>query len=331
MIYSDIDKPEAIKGLKIWRNPSNKFNVAMLHYSADPDKDPQRLGADWYTHEREGVPLADWNKEYEIDFSSRAGKLVFGKDFCDFDPAIHYINSFELDGGYELLLALDFGQNNPTAALVGAWSKNNVLYIIDEYYKPALPSVSSREMFEQFGYLMSPDPEFINKSLSYKRNCADATFQIKVIDPSTTAKNRSRIREGEEIPYSVLEAFYDHGWDFYPANNDVDARINRIREYFQLDSNGRAHLYIFKDKCPYLCKELPQYRYKKLSELQEKTRNNPEEPIKKNDHATDALGYMILTRPIHPAEAPLPLNRIQRDIQNLTRPRIFNNFDDDTV
>lgn len=330
-MYKDIQQPEKIKGLKVWKNPNNKFTVIMLHYTADPQRDPSREGKEWFEAERAGVPLADWNKEYEIDFSSRAGKLIFSSEFCDFNPSVHFINSFEFDGSTEFLLSLDFGQNNPTAALVGAWTATNKLYITDEYYKPALPSVSSREMFDQFAYLMSNSDDFRLKSLSQKRTAADITFQIKVIDPSTISKNRTKIKEGEEIPYSVLEDFYDHGWDFEPANNDVDGSITRIREYFQINSSGESHLYIFKDKCPNLCNELLNYRYKKLTELQEKTRNQSEEPVKKNDHAIDALRYMIMTRPFNPMEAPKPLNRIQKDIQNLLRPKILNNFDDDSL
>ena len=328
MKYEEVDKPEQIRGIKHWVNKANKFNVVMLHYTADPDKDPERNGKQWYLNERDGVPLADWNKEYEIDFSSRAGKLIFGSEFCDFSPQTHFINSFEFDGSVEFILGLDFGQNNPTCALVAAWTKDNRLYIIDEYYKPALPSVSSRDMFEQFAYLMSPDPEFTAKPLSFRRNAADITFQEKVIDPSTVAKNRTKIKEGEEIPYSVVEDFFDHGWDFAPADNDVNARITRIREYLQLDSDGKAHLYIFKDKCPNLCVEMLNYRYKKHTELQAKTRNESEEPVKKNDHAVDTLGYIILTRPFYPAQAPKPLTRIQKDIRGLSRPKLLN-FDDD--
>ncbi|MDP1729481.1 MAG: hypothetical protein Q8L27_04730 [archaeon] len=329
MMYDDVSVSETIKGIKYWKNPKNKFNVIMLHYTADPNRDPNRDGKEWFDSERAGVPLADWNKEYEIDFSSRAGKLIFGSEFCDFSPQIHFINSFEIEK-CEYLLSLDFGQNNPTASLVGAWTEDNRLYIIDEYYKPALPSVSSREMFNHFKYLMSDSDDFEQKSISQKRQHADITFQIKVIDPSTSAKNRTKVKEGEEIPYSVIEDFYDHGWDFEPGNNEIEAGITRIREYFQLDSNGKSHLYIFKDKCPNLCIELLNYRYKKLSELQEKTRNQSEEPVKKNDHALDSLRYMIMTRPYNLQEAPKPKTRIQRDIENLTKPKILN-FDDDSV
>jgi hypothetical protein len=219
-----------------------------------------------------------------------------------------------------MLISLDFGQRNPTCALVGAWTPENRLYIVDEYYKPALPSVASREMFEKFGYLMGT----VGKQFgpSNRRWHTDATFQIKVIDPTTQSKNRSKIIEGEEIPYSVIEEFYDHGWEFQPANNDVAAGITRTREYFGIDSVGKSHLYIFRDKCPNLCRELKKYRYKELTEQTEKTQNSSEEPVKKDDHGPDALRYMIMTRPHSPQEAPQPKTRIQKDIENLLRPKV---------
>ena len=329
-MYSDVKLgQEIIKGLKYWKNAKNKFNVVMLHYRSDPLKDPKRQGKEWYEKEKQGTLKIDWLKEYEIDFLTKSGKLIFGSEFCDFDPKVHFINSFELPEPYELLMSLDFGQRNPTGTLVGVWTENNVLYIIDEYYKPALPSVSSREMFKEFEYLMGG---LEGKSLSEKRTIAINTFQIRVIDPSTKAKNRVKKQGYEEIPYSIIEEFYDHGWDFELANNDVNAGITRIREYFQLDSDNKAHLYIFKDKCPYLCWELQNYRYKELTEIQEKTRNAPEEPVKKNDHLMDALRYLIMTRPYDPKKVKKPLTRIQKDIENLLRPKIISNdWDDDSL
>jgi len=323
MSYQDIKQPEIIKGLKVWKNPKNRFMVAMLHYTADPAKDPDRQGKDWYEKEKMGTLKATWLKEYEIDFSTKSGKLIFGSDFCDFNQSIHFINSYELPEPYELLISLDFGQRHPTVALIGVWTKDNVLYIIDEYYKPAVPSVSSREMFEQFAYLIDPHNKLAGKTLSQKRDMAIATFTERVIDPSTVAKNRTKVKEGEEIPYSIIEDFWDNGWDFTPADNDVNAGITRIREYFQLDSNEKSHLYIFKDKCSRLCVELLNYRYKELTEVQQKTRSASEEPVKKDDDTVDALKYMILTRPKTPELAPIPKTRIQRDIESLTRPRII--------
>ena len=176
-MYKDVEKPELIKGLKVWKNPGNQFTVAMLHYTADSEKDPEREGKDWYENERKGTLKAVWLKEYEIDFSTKSGKLIFGPEFCDFDPKVHFINSFELEEPYELLLSLDFGQRNPTAALIGAWTKDNCLYIIDEYYKPALPSVSSKDMFKQFEYLTRTS--FLGKTLREKKALMDSLFSIK--------------------------------------------------------------------------------------------------------------------------------------------------------
>ena len=320
MSYQDVLKPERIKGLKIWKNPKNRFVVAMLHYSANPNKDPERDGKQWYENERVGMPKVKWNKEYEIDFSTKSGKLVFGPELSAFDKNIHFINSFELPEPYDYLLSLDFGQRNPTGALVGAWTPENRLYIIDEYYKAALPSVTSREMFKQFEPYLG---DMEGKSLREKKNAVLNTFQIRIIDPTTRSKNRSKIKDGEEIAYSVIEDFEDHGWEFEPGNNDVDTGITRIREYLELDSNKQCHLYIFKDKCPNLCIEFENYRYKELTELQQKTKNSSEEVIKKDDHLVDALRYMVMTRPNKPEEKEKEKTRIQKDIESLCRPVIL--------
>ena len=321
-MYKDVEKPELIKGLKVWKNPGNQFTVAMLHYTADSEKDPEREGKDWYENERKGTLKAVWLKEYEIDFSTKSGKLIFGPEFCDFDPKVHFINSFELEEPYELLLSLDFGQRNPTAALIGAWTKDNCLYIIDEYYKPALPSVSSKDMFKQFEYLTRTS--FLGKTLREKKALMDSLFSIKVIDPTTASKNRSKIKQGEEVVYSVLEDFEDHGWEFELGTNDVEAGITRIREYLQVDSNEKSHLYIFKDRCPNLVREFKGYKYREYNDNAKREKNESEEPIKKDDHTVDSLRYMVMTRPITPKDAPKQLTRIEKDIQNLLKPKVYN-------
>jgi hypothetical protein len=325
-MYSDIDKPEIIRGVKFWQNPGNKFHVCMLHYTSDESKDPERDGLEWYEKEKEGAPKAVWEKEYEIDFMTKAGKLVYGPEYCDFDPNVHLINSYEL-GDVELFIGMDFGQRNPNCALIGAIDKHNRIYIIDEYYDPAIPSVASKAMFEKFGYLMAG----YEKGLSFgqKRTLADNTFQVKVLDPSTGAKNRTKIIEGEEIEYSVIEDFYDNGWDFDRGTNDWDAGVTRVREYLKIDNTGEPYLYIFADKCPKLTWELTHYRYKENSEANDRMNNEPEKPVKKDDHSMDALRYLLMTRPSKPLDAPIKLTKIQKDIQGLLRPKVLDSFDVD--
>jgi len=279
-MYKDIDKPEAIKGIKFWQNKKNKFHVLMLHYTADPNKDPDRNGKEWVKNEKQSVSKATWIKEYEIDFSTKAGELIYGKKYCDLSPEVHFISSMELPEPYELIMAVDFGQRNPTAALVAAVMPSGLIYIIDEFYKPGIPSKTSKNMFDKFSYLFSNySPEL---PIDRKREMADEVFQIKLIDPTTRHKNRTKIIEGEEIPYSVIEDFYDNGWDFEPANNDVDAGITRVREFFSLQD--KPYIYIFKDKCPHLIEELLSYRYQEHTEQSKHKYNASEKPMKKNDH-----------------------------------------------
>lgn len=220
-------------------------------------------------------------------------------------------------------MSLDFGQRNPTCALVGVYTREGILYIIDEYYKPAIPSVSSKEMFLKFSYLFGrTEEEMAKMAIDERRELADNFFQTKVIDPTTRAKNRTKKEYGEEIEYSVLEDFYDNGWDFALASNESDAGITRIREYFQIRKNGLSNLYIFRDKCPNLCRELVNYRYQELGEGQSKKLNEPEKPVKKNDHGPDSLKYLILTRPARPESPRKKLSVIEKDILKIIKPDI---------
>jgi len=54
MDYSKITHKEIIRGMKFWKNPGNGFAVLATHYTADPDKDPERDGREWYENERAG-------------------------------------------------------------------------------------------------------------------------------------------------------------------------------------------------------------------------------------------------------------------------------------
>jgi len=328
MDYKSVDKPEYMPGFKLWENPKNGYTVAMVHYSADPDKDPERDGAEWYEAVRKGMPKAKWEKEYEIDSSTKAGSLVYGPDYCDFSPEHHLIKSFPIPEPYELLIGLDFGQRNPTSALIGAWTSDNRLYIIDEYYKPNIPSKSSREMFEKFAHYMGKTVAEMKK-LTYdeKRSLAINRFTERVIDPTTIAKNRTKkVGPTQEIEYSVIEEFWDNGWDFVPGINDVQSGITRVREYFGI-LEGKARLYVFADKCPNLARELQTFRYKPQTEKQLKSANPTDQVVKKNDHAVDALKYLVATRPATPTIQQKAKTVIQLDIESKLRPRIMTDDD----
>lgn len=67
-----------MKGLTHWKNKGNRFNVVRLHYSADLVKDPDtKEGRAWLDQAKAGMPPEGFKREYEIDWSSGAGKPVY--------------------------------------------------------------------------------------------------------------------------------------------------------------------------------------------------------------------------------------------------------------
>jgi len=76
----------------------------------------------------------------------------------------------------------------------------------------------------------------------------------------------------------------DAGMNVREVSKDVMAGIDNIRELFK---QGRIHI---SNSCKNLIWELETYHYKEQKNLD---KNSPEEPEKKDDHAMDALRYVL--------------------------------------
>lgn len=95
--------------LPVTKNPSNKFTVVRCHYSADPDK----ATLEWYDKARSGMTERGWNREYEIDYTSFAGKSFF-PEFKDFNVAKETI---PFQRGETLYRGWDYGFHRPCALI----------------------------------------------------------------------------------------------------------------------------------------------------------------------------------------------------------------------
>lgn len=62
-----------IEGVREWRNPRNRVYVCEVHYRADPEK----RSAEWKAQAQAGMPMAGWNREFEIDWETAEGAPVF--------------------------------------------------------------------------------------------------------------------------------------------------------------------------------------------------------------------------------------------------------------
>ena len=91
--------------LPVKRNEKNRFVVATVHYSLDPEKNTP----EWIEEAKRGMPERGWLREYEIDYSTYAGKAVF-PEFTQYNIAPEKINYKE---GEVLYRGWDFGFHRP--------------------------------------------------------------------------------------------------------------------------------------------------------------------------------------------------------------------------
>lgn len=177
---------------------------------------------------------------------------------------------------------LDHGFRNPTAFYLGAYDENGRVVIYYEYYE------TNRLVKENALAILS----------LIRRLGLSERLTYVVADPSI--RNTDPIAGG-----SILQEYGEHGLYLALANNDVDAGINRVMSRFK---NGQ--LYITKN-CTKLIWELHRYRWDKFASSKIAGRRNLKEtPVKKDDHACDAIRYGIVSRPELPGESPLRTGNI---------------------
>lgn len=198
----------------------------------------------------------EWVKRYVFgSFDSFSG-LVYEK-FQDKEPYV--IAPRDIPEHWYRFIALDHGYRNPTAVLWFAVSPDGTAYVYDEFYE--------RRM------LVSEVAEVI------KTKNGDQRINRMLIDPS--CRNRSGA-----TGLSIIDEFEKVGLFFEPANNDVRAGINRVKERMK-DGKG---LKIFQT-CRNLRTELQTYKWKDLKPGA--IQDAPDKPIKKDDHLVDSLRYGV--------------------------------------
>jgi hypothetical protein len=121
----------------------------------------------------------------------------------------------------------------------------------------------------------------------------DAEFgepTYRVGDPS--------IRNTDPITGTSVQLEYVYnGLPIILGNNDVSAGITRLKTRFLGNALIGPELYI-SSSCDRLIWELRKYRWGKWAHKKmQYDRNAKEEPVKKDDHACDALRYGVASRP----------------------------------
>lgn len=242
-------------------------------------------------------------KAYIKRFVEGSFDVFSGQIFDEFNPSIHMIPPFQIPQAWERVRSIDHGQSNATCCLWGAVDFDANVYIYQEYYQEK--EVVSNHVKNINNLSMVRDME---------GNIIPDHYAYTIIDPSTHAKTK----EKDGYLFSVADEYLEAGISTIPGQNDVLAGINRVKEYLKVDPNryhpyliepdtderkkGAPRLFIFTS-CSSLEEEITQYRWKTYASLLSGNpdRDDPKEaPVKRKDHAVDALRYLIMSRPQTP-------------------------------
>lgn len=179
-----------------------------------------------------------------------------GSVYSEFNEKLHVINSYQPSPFDQHYVILDYGYRNPTAILFAATNFDGETIIYDEYYQSGKLIPEICEILQHFPY--------------WKKSTA-------LIDPST--KNRQR--DGK----SIHDEFLDNGFYFEPAVNDVSQGIDKVNQFF------KNNLLKITKNCVNTLSEMGKYKWKELKPGA--SREDMEEPVKRNDHTMDCMRYLV--------------------------------------
>ena len=186
-----------------------------------------------------------------------------GAAFTEFDPSVHTIPPFQIPIGWERVKGIDYGYASESSCVWGAIDPSDkTLIIYRELYQKNLTGVDLAQLITQ---MEIQDP-----------------FSVSgVLD--TAAWNRT----GTTGP-TVGETLVRAGHKLRRADkNRIQGKI-QIHEYLKVQQSGRPRIQIF-NTCPNLIRELQSIPL---------DRSNPEDvDTHAQDHAYDALRYLIMSRP----------------------------------
>lgn len=184
-----------------------------------------------------------------------------GAAFPEFSKVIHVIDPYELPNNWIRIRSADYGYSSPSCVLWGAvdWDGNIIIY--RELYQSGL---TGEQLANKINNLEVYDPP----------------IHTSVLDGSCWSKSGT----GPSIADSIIRS----GVRFVPSNRDrISGKVELHRRLSIREKTGEPQLKVFSN-CINLIRTLPTIPYAK---------NNAEDvDTKADDHAYDALRYMVMTR-----------------------------------
>lgn len=205
--------------------------------------------------------------------------VVGGLIFKKFRKETHVVDPQPPPREWPVYASMDHGLNGPTAWLYHAVGPAGQILTFAELYDADVTV-----------------PEWADRVLAFEAELGRAIEQ-RVGDPS--------IRNRQQANGAIVSAQGDYaagGVYITLGSNDVPASINRIRRYLE-----RPGMLKVTADCTNLVRQMQRYRWRTAISARTRERINPyEEPVKKDDHAVDALRYFVMSRPDLSTLGPAP-------------------------
>lgn len=184
-------------------------------------------------------------------------KKVKGLVYPKFNRDIHVVKTDHIPTEGTRYSGIDFGFTNPTAMLFVIVDYDNNWFIYDEVYQSGMTTEQG-----------------VN---AYKQKTASQSFSGTVGDSAAA----------QEIANWNAMGVYVKPID--KKSDSIQAGIQLIQDRLVVQPNNKPRLFV-SEVCKNTIWEFETYRY----EEQKEDKNAPEQPIKENDHAMDALRYLLL-------------------------------------
>lgn len=218
-----------------------------------------------------------YGEDHPVFREQYLGEWVFygGMVYPTYNPAMHVIDPFDIPKDWAKLRAIDFGHRDPFVCLWGAVGPENEVYIYREYYNREGTSIR----------------EHANAIKEYSQR--DGKIAKTVADPESK-------QSIEDLCYERIPCTQ--------ANNDRGAGRMKVTDYLTATPEGPRpwslqgietnrvkwpRVYIF-NTCKELTREFKFFRWKERGKI---AVEGEKEKTEGEDHAMDALRYLLMERP----------------------------------
>lgn len=242
-----------------WIDKKKEKNIIYLHFTMD---DNLSLSEDVKERYRKMFVGVFFNR-YILGLWVLAEGIIYP----NFSKEKHTIKKSDIPDKFDYFyVTSDYGITNPQVFLLCGIKYINEkphVWILDEYYnKGVKKNIKGQEI-----PITKTDALFLE---DYKKLAEGKDIRKVIIDPSAT---------------SLINLFKQNKINVKEADNAVIDGINLVLNWLD-----EERLHIVAEKCPNLLKEFASYIWDAKAQIR-----GEDKPIKQNDHALDALRYLLQT------------------------------------